>query len=135
MTDLVASSIITHNIAIFALLCLILYHFVIVSKTTDFISLSKKLRFTTPIFHSINAFVVYSGAVVSAYMKIFDFTVVLMMFASLFLMISEIKRYKKMRVILSNDSKQQDEFKFFAKKIYILQLIAIFAVYIISKIF
>lgn len=135
MTDLVASSIITHNIAIFALLCLILYHFVIVSKTTDFISLSKKLRFTTPIFHSINAFVVYSGAVVSAYMKIFDFTVVLMMFTSLFLMISEIKRYKKMRVILSNDSKQQDEFKFFAKKIYILQLIAIFAVYIISKIF
>ena len=135
MTDLVASSIITHNIAIFALLCLILYHFVIVSKTTDFISLAKKLRFTTPIFHSINAFVVYSGAVVSAYMKIFDFTVVLMMFTSLFLMISEIKRYKKMRVILSNDSKQQDEFKFFAKKIYILQLIAIFAVYIISKIF
>ena len=135
MTDLVASSIITHNIAIFALLCLILYHFVIVSKTFDFITLAKKLRFTTPIFHSINAFVVYSGAVVSAYMKIFDFTVVLMMFTSLFLMISEIKRYKKMRVILSNDSKQQDEFKFFAKKIYILQLIAIFAVYIISKIF
>jgi heme A synthase len=135
MTDLVASSIITHNIAIFALLCLILYHFVIVSKTTDFISLAKKLRFTTPIFHSINAFVVYTGAVVSAYAKIFDFTVILMVFASLFLMISEIKRYKKMRVILSNDSKQQDEFKFFAKKIYILQLIAIFAVYIISKIF
>ena len=135
MTDLVASSIITHNTAIFALLCLIIYHFAVVSKTFDFITLAKKLRFTTPIFHSINAFVVYSGAVVSAYMKIFDFTVVLMMFTSLFLMISEIKRYKKMRVILSNDSKQQDEFKFFAKKIYILQLIAIFAVYIISKIF
>ena len=135
MTDLVASSIITHNIAIFALLCLILYHFVIVSKTTDFISLAKKLRFTTPIFHSINAFVVYTGAVVSAYVRIFDFTVILMVFASLFLMISEIKRYKKMRVILSNDSKQQDEFKIFAKKIYIFQLIAIFTVYIISKIF
>lgn len=135
MTDLVASSIITHNIAIFALLCLILYHFVIVSKTTDFISLAKKLKFTTPIFHSINAFVVYTGAVVSAYVKIFDFTVILMVFASLFLMISEIKRYKKMRVILSNDSKQQDEFKIFAKKIYIFQLIAIFTVYIISKIF
>ena len=135
MTDLVASSIITHNIAIFALLCLILYHFVIVSKTTDFISLAKKLKFTTPIFHSINAFMVYTGAVVSAYVKIFDFTVILMVFASLFLMISEIKRYKKMRVILSNDSKQQDEFKIFAKKIYIFQLIAIFTVYIISKIF
>ena len=135
MTDLVASSILTHNIAIFGLVCLITYHFFIVSRADDFVTLAKKLKFTTPLFHSINAFVVYTGAVVSAYMKIFDPTVILMIAASLFLMISEIKRYKKMRVILSDETSKQGEFKVFAKKIYIIQLIAIFAVYIISKIF
>lgn len=135
MTDLVASSIFIHNIAIFALLCLIIYHFFIVSRSSDFVALAKKLKFTTPLFHSINAFVVYTGAVVSAYIKIFDATIILMIAASLFLMISEIKRYKKMRVILSNESDKQDEFKIFAKKIYLYQIIAIFAVYIISKIF
>lgn len=135
MTDLVTSSIWTHNIVIFTIVALINYHFYVVSTATSFISLAKKLRISTPFFHAINAFIIYTGAVVSAYAKNFDWTVLLMIGASIFLMVSEIKRYKKMRVILSSDVKAQEEFKIFAKQIYTYQLLAIVLVFIISKIF
>lgn len=135
MSDLVASSVLIHNISIFALLALIIYHYYVVSKVESFVQLAKKLKFTTPLFHSINAFTVYTGMVLSAYSKIFDFTTFIMIAASLFLMISEIKRYKKMRVITSADEVSQTEFKIFAKKIYKMQLAMIFIIYAICEIF
>lgn len=135
MSDLVASSVLIHNISIFALLALIIYHYYVVSKVESFVQLAKKLKFTTPLFHSINAFTVYTGMVLSAYSKIFDFTTFIMITASLFLMISEIKRYKKMRVITSADEVSQTEFKIFAKKIYKMQLAMIFIIYAICEIF
>lgn len=135
MSDLVASSVLIHNISIFAILALIIYHYYVVSKVESFVQLAKKLKFTTPLFHSINAFTVYTGMVLSAYSKIFDFTTFIMITASLFLMISEIKRYKKMRVITSADEVSQTEFKIFAKKIYKMQLAMIFIIYAICEIF
>lgn len=135
MTDLVESSISTHNFVIFFLVVLIVYHYFIVSKSDDYIALAKKLKFTTPLFHSINTFIIYTGAIVSAYAKQFDWTVLLMIGACIFLMVSEIKRYKKMRVILSSEVEKQEEFKLFAKKIYIMQLLTIFGVYVIAKVF
>lgn len=135
MTDLVLSSIFIHNVSLFVLVFLIVYHFYVVTKIEHFVVMAKKLKFTTPLFHSINAFTVYTGMVLSAYSRIFDLTTIIMIIASLFLMISEIKRYKKMRVITSSDETAQNEFKIFAKKIYASQLVVIFAIYVISKIF
>lgn len=135
MSDLVASSVLIHNISIGTLLVLILYHYYVVSKVANFVQLAKKLKFTTPLFHSINAFTVYTGMVLSAYSKIFDFTTLIMIAASLFLMISEIKRYKKMRVITSSDDVSQNDFKIFAKKIYVMQISIIFIIYTICELF
>lgn len=135
MSDLVASSIWTHNMVILSIFVLINYHYYVVSQTKNYIQLAKKLKFTTPLFHAINAFIVYTGVIVSAYARAFDWTVLIMIGASIFLMVSEIKRYKKMRVILSTDIDAQEAFKLFAKKIYIYQMITIVAVFILSKVF
>jgi hypothetical protein len=54
---------------------------------------------------------------------------------TLFLMITEIKRYKKLRVIRLDEKEKQEEFKIFAKKIYTMQIIAIVIMYVVAKIF
>jgi hypothetical protein len=50
-------------------------------------------------------------------------------------MVLEIKRYKKMRVIKLAETKKQEEFKIFAKKVYTTQVIAIVSMYIIAVIY
>jgi hypothetical protein len=55
--------------------------------------------------------------------------------ASIFLLVIEIKRYKKMRVIKSGDIQLQEEFYKYAKKIYIIEIMVLVFVYMISKVF
>ena len=55
--------------------------------------------------------------------------------ASIFLLVIEIKRYKKMRVIKHDQIELQNEFYAYAKKIYIIEISVIIAIYIISKVF
>lgn len=135
MSDLVLSSIFTHNMGIFFILALITYHYYAISTSKSFIQIARKLKITTPIFHLFNAFIIYSGALVAAYSREFSWTVLLMIGASIFLMVSEIKRYKKMRIIRTIDFDLQEDFKVFAKKIYYYQILVICLVFIISKVF
>jgi hypothetical protein len=51
------------------------------------------------------------------------------------LLVIEIKRYKKMRVIKHDQIELQSEFYAYAKKIYTIEISLIIAVYIISKVF
>jgi hypothetical protein len=55
--------------------------------------------------------------------------------ASIFLLVIEIKRYKKMRVIKHDQIELQNEFYAYAKKIYTIEISVIIVVYIISKVF
>ncbi len=134
-TQLVSASIWVHIYAIFGLLIAILINFYTVQNEKNFFFLAKRLKTLTPYFHSINFIVAYTGAVLAGFTHDLNPTVILMIPTSLFLMISEIKRYKKMRVIKLVDTKSQEEFKAFAKKIYTMQIGAIVFVYIISKLF
>ncbi len=133
--DLVSVSITTHVYAIVILMLIMVFNFISVVKMDDFIALTKRLRFMTPLFHMSNAFVVYTGALVAAYSHDLSLTVILMIATSIFVMVLEIKRYKKMRVIKSTQTAKQQEFVLFAKKIYNLEVIAILFTYTISKIF
>lgn len=133
--DFVAISITTHVYSIVALMLIMVFNFYSVMSMNDFISLARRLRFMTPLFHMANAFVVYTGAIVAAYSHDLSVTVVLMIATSIFVMVLEIKRYKKMRIIKSTQKAKQAEFVLYAKKIYNLEIIAILFTYTISKIF
>ncbi|MDX4059422.1 hypothetical protein Q6A89_02705 [Aliarcobacter skirrowii] len=101
----------------------------------DFISLAKRLKFMTPIYHLSNAIVIYTGTIVAFYAHHFSVTIALMIPASIFLLVIEIKRYKKQRVIKVADIKLQEDFYIYAKKIYIIEIAVLLAVYTISKVF
>jgi len=133
--DFVSISIMTHLYSIAALMLIISFNYISVSTMKEFIPLAKRLRFMTPLFHMANAFVAYTGAIVAAYAHDFSITVMLMVATSIFVMVSEIKRYKKMRVIKSTEAAKQERFRVFAKKIYMMQIVFILFTYTISKIF
>jgi heme A synthase len=133
--ELMSSAITTHVYMIFCLVAIIIFNLTTVLFSSDFISMAKKLRFMTPLYHGINATVAYTGAIVSAYVHDLSYTVILMIMVSIFVMVLEIKRYKKMRIIKSDDIQAQYDFKLFARKIYIIEFGALFFVYIIAKIF
>lgn len=97
--------------------------------------MASRLKKLTPYFHAINFIVAYSGVVLSGFTRDLSWTVILMIPVSLFLMISEIKRYKKMRIIQLSDTKLQEEFKIFAQKIYTMQIIAIVLMYVVANLF
>jgi len=133
--EFVSTSTTTHIYAIVFLMLIMIFNLFSVSKVDDFISLSNRLKFMTPLFHTSNAIVAYTGAILAAFSHDLSITVVLMIIVTIYIMILEIKRYKKMRVIKSNDIRKQKEFRIFAKKIYSIEILTISATYLISKIF
>jgi len=101
----------------------------------EFIKLAKRLKTMTPLYHLTNAVVIYTGTIVAFYAQVMSITIFLMIPAAIFLLVIEIKRYKKMRVIKFADIKAQDEFYAYARKIYIIEISVIVSIYIISKVF
>lgn len=134
--ELMADAITTHVYAIYIFLAFMLFNaFLVFTGENDFIKTAKRLRFMTPLYHLTNAVVAYTGGIVAAYTHDLSYTVILMIATTIFVMVLEIKRYKKMRVIKSYEKEKQVEFFIFAKKIYIAEISAIVFTYIISKLF
>jgi len=133
--DFVATSITWHIYAIVILVLIMMNNLFTVLKVNDYILLVKRLKIMTPIYHSMNAVVAYTGGIVAAYSHDLSITVLLMLATTIFIMVLEIKRYKKMRVIKLAEVEKQEEFVKFAKKIYIMEISAVVFTYVISKIF
>ncbi len=133
--DILSDSVVTHNFMVYIFLSVMLFNMYTVATTKNFIRLAKTLRFTTPLYHTMNAMIMYTGAIVSAYTHDMSLTVVLMIATSIFLMVAEIKRYKKMRTIKSGDTDLQEAFLLYAKKIYTIEIVVLVIVYIICKVF
>lgn len=133
--ELMQSAIDTHVYTIYFFLLVMLFNLYSVVTQNDFIKLAKRLKFMTPLYHLTNAIVIYTGTIVAFYAQYFSVTVALMIPASIFLLVIEIKRYKKMRIIKSSDIQLQKEFYGYAKKIYMIEIIVLFSVYLISKVF
>jgi len=133
--DIMSDSIATHVFMIYVLLAVMLFNLFLVSSVKDFVKLVKLLKMTTPLYHLVNAMIIYTGMIVSAYAKEISPTVVLMIFTGIFILVIEIKRYKKMRVIKIADIELQKEFYIYAKKIYLIEIAVLFFTYFVSKIF
>lgn len=105
-----------HIYAIYLFIIIMLFNFYSVINIDDFMKLARRLKFMTPLYHLTNAVIMYSGAIIAAYAHSFSLKVILMIPVSIFLMVIEIKRYKKMRVIKTSDENLQNEFKTYDKK-------------------
>lgn len=133
--ELMQSAIQTHVYVIYFFILIMLFNLYSVLSVKEFLPLAKRLKFMTPLYHMTNAIVIYTGTIVAFYAQAFSFTIALMIPTAIFLLVIEIKRYKKMRVIKHDQIELQDEFRKYAKKIYMIELGAICLVYIISKVF
>ena len=133
--DFVDTSITWHVYAIVILVLIMINNLFTVLKSSDYITLVRKLKIMTPFYHSMNAVVAYTGGIVAAYSHDVSITVILMIATTIFVMVLEIKRYKKMRVIKLAEVEKQREFVLFAKKIYMMEISAVVFTYIVSKIF
>ncbi|MGA1932140.1 hypothetical protein ACH5BF_05395 [Arcobacter sp. YIC-464] len=129
------SAIDTHVYTIYFFLAIMLFNLYSVITMKDFIKLAKRLKFMTPLYHLTNAIVMYTGAIVAFYAHAMSFTIFIMIPTSIFLLVIEIKRYKKMRVIKSADKELQEEFYKYARKIYTIEIMVLVSIYIISKVF
>lgn len=133
--ELMQSAVQTHVYTIYFFLAIMLFNLYSVMKVKNFIVLAKRLRFMTPLYHLTNAIVIYTGTIVAFYAQVFSFTIALMIPASIFLLVIEIKRYKKMRIIKSDQIELQNDFFIYARKIYTIEIMVLVSVYIISKVF
>jgi len=133
--ELMQDAITLHIYAIYIFLAIMLFNLYFVLTKKDFTLLRKKLKFMTPIYHLSNAIVIYTGTIIAFYAQYFSITIALMIPASIFLLILEIKRYKKMRIIKLVDIELQDRFYIYAKKIYIIEIAVLLFVFIVSKVF
>ena len=133
--EIMHDAVLTHIYSIYIFLAIMIFNLLSVLTNKNFISLAKRLRFMTPVYHLTNAVVIYTGTIVAFYAQQFSFTIALMIPASIFLLVIEIKRYKKMRIIKTEDTKLQSEFYVYAKKIYIIEISVLILVYAISEIF
>lgn len=133
--QLVQDAIATHIYAIYIFLAIMLFNLYSVLTKKDFVSLAKRLKFMTPIYHLSNAIVIYTGTIVAFYTQHFSFLIAIMIPTSIFLLVVEIKRYKRQRVIRSTDLTMQEDFYLFAKKIYILEILVLILVFTLSRLF
>lgn len=133
--EFISTSVTTHVYSIVILFLIMAFNLMSVLNAKEFIPLVKRLRLTTPLYHMFNAIVAYTGGIVAAFSHDLSPTVILMIATSIFVMVLEIKRFKKMRVIKSTDYEKQEEFRQFAKKIYVMEISALMFTYIVSKVF
>ena len=133
--ELMQSAVQTHVYTIYFFLAIMLFNLYSVTRERNFIVLAKRLKLMTPLYHLTNAIVIYTGTIVAFYAQTFSFTIALMIPASIFLLVIEIKRFKKMRVIKHDQLQLQNDFFAYSKKIYTIEIAVIIAVYIISKVF
>lgn len=132
--EIMGDAVSTHVFMVFVFLGIMIFNLTNVYRAKSFIKLAKTLRFMTPVYHVCNAMLIYTGMIVAAYAKNVSLIVALMIVASIFLLVIEIKRFKKMRVIKSSDINLQEEFIAYAKKIYTIEISVLIFVYVVSKV-
>jgi hypothetical protein len=139
MVEMFGVTIKVHLFFILMLLVLIVRNLIILYTESNFIILAKKIRFPTAMLHTLMAVTFFTGILLMSLPYTYNLSVkfnplsIVMIIFTIFIMLAEIKRYKKLRVIESGEIKKQQEFIKFAKTIYILDVILIFSIFFIHK--
>jgi hypothetical protein len=131
--EVINQSISVHFYLVFAMLFMIGMNLYFVITTKPFVVLGRYLKSVTPLFHSINAALAYTGIVAMAFNHDVRWVVVIMIPVTFVIMILEIIRRKKMRTIKSDEINKQKEFVKFARKIYIFDIALLVITFIVSE--
>lgn len=132
--EIMQNAVLAHIYSIYIFLFIMIFNLYSVISSKNFLSLSKRLKFMTPMYHLCNAIVIYTGTIVAFYSQLFSLKIAIMIPASIFLLVIEIKRYKKQRVIKLADKKLQEEFYLYARKIYMIEISVLIFVFVLSKV-
>jgi hypothetical protein len=136
MTEMAIDLHIFFILIMFIVICRNLYLVIGNDEEKNFVQTYKKLQMMTPFYHTINACIIFTGVVFQFFFSQFqDMTVYLMILGSIFIMVSEIKRYKKMRILKSTEHEKHKHAFAFARKVYIINISIIIVIYLIEKIF
>lgn len=112
-----------HIFLVILLFFLPLHNLYMLYTQKNFVQLAKRIRFFAPLNHSFIAGVIFSGVVIAFYNHdFFSIRQLFMYLIAIYLIVSEVKRYKKIRVISSKDIELQEEFIKFAKIKYSLDV-------------
>ncbi len=99
----------------------------------NFPYLIRRIRLLTPLYAFLIASVAFTGIVYTAILQIFNVWVIYMILLFIFLVIGEVKRYKKQRIIASYDKELQAQFIFWAKRKYMLDIIFLCLLYFLLQ--
>lgn len=101
-------------------------------RTSSFPHLIRKIKLLTPAYGFLLASAILTGIIMSFMFVHFSFNALFMSIASIIIIINEIRRYKRQRVIASYDSAEQVIFIRWAKRKYGLDLLLLAIVWIVS---
>lgn len=108
------------------LLLIPFYNLYILHSEKEFIPLARKVRFWTPAYLSLMGAIAFTGFVLSVFLYNFiSIKTVTMIVSLLIMMISEIKKQKRVRQITSKEIEAQNSFILFAKKKYTIDIVLI----------
>lgn len=116
---MVEDSIYVHNIFGFILLAIVIFQLSIINSAKAFVRRAKTYRFILPTFYVLFTMLVFTGVIVMAVKQFSDISSkeAIMIIVSLVIFILEIKVYKKLRVITSQDVEAQKALRVFANKV------------------
>lgn len=133
---MIASTIDIHFFFIILLFLVPLRNLYVLYTETNFIRLARKIRYLGPGYHILNAVNLFTGVVLMVVMNYYvGYELLLMIPTSIYILVFEIKRYKKIRRITSKDYEEQTEFIAWAKKKYLADALLIAGVSLIAVVF
>ncbi|RAX58357.1 hypothetical protein CCZ01_02770 [Helicobacter monodelphidis] len=131
-SHIIAEMLFYHHFFSICLLIVPIVALIILFLSQNFPFMIRRIRLLTPMYGFFIATTIFTGIIFSFILQTFNLKIALMILVSIFLIMGEIKRYKKQRVIASYDIDLQKTYRLFAKQKYALDLILLIVTYAIT---
>lgn len=126
MAEMIKLSIDIHVFFVILLVLVPLRNLYVLYTKDNFIRVAKSIKFPSPFYFGVLASLAFSGLIIAMFIKqYFTFDNALMTVVTIYLLVSEIKRVKKLRPITSKEYDEQQKFIKYAKKKYTINTIVI----------
>jgi len=124
MNEMISMSVDIHIFFVFLMLVLAVMNIFVVKSYNDYVKMTKKIEFFSPLYYLSLSVVIFTGSVVLAVYKFrTNLAVFFMIFVSLIIIVSAVKNHKLFKKTRMRDIKSQEVFKSFATKKYLLDIV------------
>ncbi len=126
MDELVSLSIQIHIFFLFLTLLFAIVSFFVVKSSKEYINMTKKFEFFTPLYYLNLSIVIFTGFVILAVFKFHtNYSVYFMLLSSIAIIIGAFKVYKLFKKTRVKDINSQELFRQFAIKKYLFDIVII----------